>query len=213
MTAVKICGLTRPEDVALACALGASYVGLNFSSVSPRRVALGSARELADAAGGAVRVGVFVDESEEEVARAVELARLDWIQRHRPVSRAEAQRLPRPLLAVVHVGHGGPAELPEGVAPFCRAVLFDTAGGAAPGGTGAAFDWRQVASRRPGPPVFLAGGLTPENVGAAIAMVRPDGVDVASGVEFEPGRKDPDRLRRFFEAVREADEHAARHAV
>jgi phosphoribosylanthranilate isomerase len=212
MTAVKICGLTQPEDVALACALGASHVGLNFSSVSPRRVALGSVGELAAAAGGAVRVGVFVDESEEEVARAVELARLDWIQRHRPVSRAEAQRLPRPLLAVVHVGPGGPAALPEGVEPFCRGVLYDTAG-ATPGGTGAPFDWRQVALRRSGPPVFLAGGLTPENVGAAIAIARPDGVDVASGVESEPGRKDPDRLRRFFEAVREADEHAARRAV
>jgi phosphoribosylanthranilate isomerase len=67
--------------------------------------------------------------------------------------------------------------------------------------------------RRSGPPVFLAGGLTPENVGAAIAIARPDGVDVASGVESEPGRKDPDRLRRFFEAVREADEHATRRAV
>jgi phosphoribosylanthranilate isomerase len=212
VTAVKICGLARAGDVELACALGASFVGFNFSTASPRRVSLAASRELAAAAAGTNRVGVFVNEPVEEIARAVDAASLDLLQIHRPVSRDEAQRLPRPLLAVVHVGNEGLASLPEGVAELCRGVLFDTAG-VSPGGTGRSFDWRRIAGHRPGPPVFLAGGLTPENVGSAIAVARPDAVDVASGVESEPGRKDPDRMRRFFEAGREADESAARRAV
>jgi phosphoribosylanthranilate isomerase len=212
VTAVKICGLTRVEDVALARELGASFVGFNFSAASPRRVSIEAARALAAAAAGITRIGVFVTEPAEEIARTVDAARLDWIQIHRPIAREEAQRLPRPLLAVVHVGANGPAELPEGVDALCRGVLYDTAA-ASPGGSGRSFDWQLVASRGPGPVLFLAGGLTPENVGEAISIARPDAVDVSSGVESEPGRKDPTRMRRFFEAVREADENAARRAV
>jgi phosphoribosylanthranilate isomerase len=212
MTAVKICGITRVEDVRLACELGASWIGLNFSARSPRKVGIESSRALADAvAPGVLRVGVFVDETLDEIGRAAEAARLDLVQMHRPVSTAEAAALPRPLLAVVHVGAEGPAPLPDAVSARCKGVLFDTAG-RSPGGTGETFDWSAIAGRREGPLVFVAGGLTPENVGRAIAIARPDAVDVASGVEASPGRKDLGRMRRFFEAVAQADRDAARRA-
>jgi phosphoribosylanthranilate isomerase len=206
VTAVKICGLTRPEDVALACELGAAWVGFNFAAESPRRVDPASSRWLAEAtAPGVARVGVFVDESPSLITEAVEAARLDLLQIHRSVGLAEAEAAPRPLVAVVRVG----TERPEAPAPalraLCRALLLDSRRDGAPGGTGETFEWDLVAGRDFGIPVLLAGGLSPENVEEAVRRVRPWGVDVASGVESAPGKKDAARMRRFFEAVRRAD--------
>lgn len=206
MTQVKICGLTRAEDVRLACELGADYLGFNFASISPRRVSPKAARALADAADAEVlRVGVFVDEDHDSIVQAVEEARLDLVQLHRPVEEAELASLPRPLMAVALVSGSG-AELPaDTVLAHCRSLLVDSAGAGRAGGTGQRFDWALVARRTYPVPVFLAGGLDPDNVAQAIELVRPAGVDVASGVERAPGIKDPDRMRRFFRAVREAD--------
>lgn len=206
MTDVKICGLTRPEDVDLACKLGAAYVGFNFAAASVRRVSLETARRLADAtAPGVVRVGVFVEESDAAIVAAVEAARLDLLQVHRPLSGADLQRLPRPVIAVAWVS-GQAAQLPaEGVLAHCRSLLLDTALPDRRGGTGVAFDWSAFEGRRWPIPVFLAGGLNAGNVGVAIARLRPSAVDVASGVEESPGIKDEERMKEFFEAVRRAD--------
>ncbi|HXM79374.1 MAG TPA: phosphoribosylanthranilate isomerase [Thermoanaerobaculia bacterium] len=205
MTEVKVCGLTRPEDVALACALGARYVGFNFAAVSPRRISIEQARELAEAvAPGVARVGVFVGESRGEILRAVEAASLDFIQLHRPFAARDLDAAPRPVLAVSHVGTRVSAA-PDSLLARCHAVLFDTATPERAGGSGRSFDWGLVAERTWPVPVFLAGGLVPENVGEAIARGRPAAVDVASGAESSPGIKDPSRLRKFFRAVKEAD--------
>jgi phosphoribosylanthranilate isomerase len=206
VTEVKICGLTRPEDVDLACELGASYVGFNFAAVSKRRVTAAEGRRLSGvAAPGVARVGVFVGESYETIGAVCEEARLDLVQLHRGLVPQDLERVPRPVVAVARVGSGAQGEPPEELLAGCRALLFDTAVTGSPGGTGAVFDWSVLLGRRFPVPCFLAGGLTPENVGEALRRVRPAGVDVASGVEAAPGVKDPDRMAAFFEAVRRAD--------
>jgi phosphoribosylanthranilate isomerase len=206
MTRVKICGVTREEDAALASELGASYVGLNFAAVSPRRVTVDSARRLSRAVGrGVARVGVFVGEPLEEIRRAVGEAELDLVQVHRPLAREDLEGLPCPVIAVAHVSRNGADPASPELLARCRMLLLDTAGGDRPGGTGKAFDWGLIAGRIWPLPLILAGGLTPENVSEAIGRVRPSAVDVASGVESSPGIKDESRMRRFFEAVRQAD--------
>lgn len=206
MTLVKICGITRPEDVALACGLGAAYVGFNFSSVSPRRLSLETARGLADAAApGVARVGIFVDEGFELIAEAIEAGRLDLAQIHRPLREEDFEGIPIPIIAVTSVAEGAAPVPSQDVLGRCRSLLFDTAAGKRRGGAGAPFDWRVLEGRSWPVPLFLAGGLNSENVGEAIARVRPWAVDVASGVESAPGIKDEQRMKRFFAAVEEAD--------
>lgn len=206
MTAVKICGLTRERDVSLACELGASLLGFNFSGLSPRRIGMDAARRLSRVAGPeASKVGVFVRETREQILEAVEEASLDLVQIHRDVAEEEVDGLPVPILAVVRIANGSVPIPSAGVLKRCRALLFDTASARKTGGTGETFDWSVVANRTFPAPFFLAGGLRPENVAAAIRRARPAGVDVASGVESEPGIKDAGLLKRFFEEVHAAD--------
>jgi phosphoribosylanthranilate isomerase len=214
VTEIKVCGLTRPEDVALACELGARYVGFNFAAVSPRRVERDAAGELARATTpGVERVGIFVGESPEDIRRAVDAARLDLIQIHRPLAETDLT-LARPVIAWLGVDlwaeiGGTPLEL----AARCRAILVDTAApGGRGGGTGRAFDWSALEGRTFPVPVWLAGGLRAENVAEAIRRVRPAAVDVSTGVESSPGIKDRSRMEAFFLAVKRADREAGRDA-
>ncbi|HTO89381.1 MAG TPA: phosphoribosylanthranilate isomerase [Thermoanaerobaculia bacterium] len=210
MTAVKICGLTREADVALACALGADAVGFNFVPSSVRRLTLETARRLVgETAGGVLRVGVFASEKTLVIRRAVEAAGLDVAQLHRPLREEDVDMLEVPVIAVATVGPGGPELPPVGRLARCRALLFDTLAADHAGGTGETFDWQIVAGRDFGLPIVLAGGLNAENVAEAVRRVRPWAVDVASGVESAPGIKDPEKMRRFILAVREADADAA----
>lgn len=205
MTEIKICGLTRREDVELACALGAAYVGFNFASVSPRRVSLETARDLSRATrSGVARVGVFVHETREEILKAIEAAGLDLVQIHRSLAADDLDEMPRPVIAVERVSSRGIEAAPPALLARCRSVLLDTAGGR-PGGTGTAFDWNVLAGKTWPVPLILAGGLGPENVAEAISCVRPAAVDVASGVESSPGIKDETRMRLFFKAVQDAE--------
>ncbi len=205
MTQVKICGLTRPQDVETACALGASFVGFNFAAVSPRRVSLAAARDLARATvAGVARVGVFVRESRKEIEDAIDGAELDLVQIHRRLAAEDLEWMRRPVIAVERVSSRGVEAAPARLLEKCRAVLLDTSGDR-PGGTGIPFDWEVLAGRTWPVPLMLAGGLDAGNVGAAIARVRPSAVDVASGVESAPGIKDESRMKEFFEAVRLAD--------
>jgi phosphoribosylanthranilate isomerase len=209
MTDVKICGLTRPEDVELACSLGAAYVGFTFAAGSPRRVSLETARELAVVtARGVLRVGVFIDESPSEIAAAVDAGRLDLVQLHRKLHPKDLEDPCRPVIAVARVVGAAPEVPPESLLSHCRGLLFDTAYAGRVGGTGRTFDWSLLERRSWPVPVFLAGGLNSSNVFDAIAKVRPAVVDVASGVEHSPGVKDRPKLRRFFEEVRRADAKA-----
>lgn len=204
MTAVKICGLTRAEDVVAACELGAAYVGFNFAAASPRRTTPAAARELAAAcAPGVLKVGVFVDEDASAIAAAVAAAKLDLIQLHRRLTEEDVESAPVPVIAVARFSGGFFAVPRREILVRCHAVLFDPSEGG-----GEPIDPARVEEASWPVPALVAGGLTPESVGIVIRRLRPAGVDVASGVESAPGVKDRGRLERFFAAVREADAQA-----
>ena len=191
MTKVKICGITRAEDAELAIALGADYLGFIFVKESPRYV------EHAPRTCGVKRVGVFRGSTPDEIARIADEQQLDLVQVHdvgRASVRADGLKpvLRLPLIRALHV-HG---ELPD-TSTDADYILFDTGGG-----TGRTFDWNLLAHYPRTKPFFLAGGITPDNVAAAIEKTNPYAVDVASGVEERPGIKDHRKLKAFFEAIR-----------
>jgi indole-3-glycerol phosphate synthase/phosphoribosylanthranilate isomerase len=202
--AVKICGITSVEDALMAAEAGASAIGMVFWPGSPRAVDVARARAIAQALPPFVlRVGVFVDAAREEMARVADAVGLDVLQLHGEESPESMAGLARRALKAVRVGPGfEPVQALryEGVA---AGLLLDTRVPlGAPGGTGQAFDWNAVRGLRPRVGwLMLAGGLTPENVGEALAVVHPDAVDVSSGVEASPGKKDAARVRAFVEAV------------
>jgi phosphoribosylanthranilate isomerase len=209
---VKICGVTTPEDAALAAAAGADAVGLNFYPRSPRYIQDATAAAVVRVLPPFVRaVGVFADEpAERMVARMRVLGPGCVVQAHgcRPMPQDVA---PFPLFLAVQVaGADDLAGLTDYLAR-CRssgqspaAVLIDAHVPGQHGGTGRTAPWHLLADYRPGVPLILAGGLTPENVAEAVRAVRPYAVDVASGVESAPGRKDADKVRRFVENARAA---------
>jgi len=206
-TRVKICGITRPEDAGLAVELGAAALGFNFYPPSPRYIAPALARTVIDRLPALVMtVGVYADET--DVKRVVAVAReagVAAVQLHGPRFPATLAALDVfRLIRAVAVGDGF---RPEGLRDLrASAFLLDTLDPERRGGTGKSFDWELAREAKHFGPIILAGGLTPENVGEAIRQVRPFAVDVASGVESAPGKKDPARLRSFFAAVRKADE-------
>lgn len=202
---VKVCGLTSPEDAEQAVAAGADAIGLVFWERSPRAVDVEAARRIAAAVPPpVVRVGVFVDAGAGQIARTVEAVGLDLVQLHGNEAPPFLETLSRRAWKALRVGPGFVA---ADVAPWGGAagLLLDTRVEGVPGGSGRAFDWTLAAALRDRIGfLVLAGGLDAENVGRAIAAVRPDGVDVSSGVESAPGRKDAAKLRAFVEAARGA---------
>jgi phosphoribosylanthranilate isomerase len=230
MTKIKICGITRAEDAQLCAELGVDYIGFVFVRESKRFVEAAWVREIGRPAGAPEalirpsatfspagekgylpsalrecepaaspddfqpsreawqRVGVFRDAPIEELLRITEIARLDLIQLHGSEDEEYVRAIELPVIKVVDVIE------PKSNAPY---VMFDSGGG-----TGRTFDWSLVEHHRPRQPFFLAGGLTPENVGEAIRVTRPYAVDVSSGVESAPGIKNPQKLRDFVKKVR-----------
>jgi phosphoribosylanthranilate isomerase len=211
---VKVCGITSPEDAALVVDAGAHAIGLVFWPRSPRSVsperAAAIVRELPDTV---LRVGVFVDAPAEEMASVADVVGLDVLQLHGEEPPSALAGLPRPVLKAIRVGKGFSQDEALRYAGGAAGILVDTrlsAEAPLPGGTGVAFDWTLVAGLRERVPfLMLAGGLGPSTVAEAIRAVRPHAVDVSSGVESRPGRKDPDQVRAFVEAARAAEECAA----
>jgi phosphoribosylanthranilate isomerase len=202
---VKICGLTRPEDVALAVALGADAVGLIFAP-SKRQLTVDQARALAQEVPVWVnRVGVFGPDQREEAAAIAEACRLDTLQFHGEpdLPFLAAQRGRFKVVQVIGVGQDETtlAARLDAVSPHVDGLLLDTGRPGQLGGTGEAFAWDLLASLTPTRPLIVAGGLKPENVGRLVAAHAPWGLDVSSGVEAAPGIKDPARLRAFFEVI------------
>jgi phosphoribosylanthranilate isomerase len=202
--AVKICGITSPEDGRMAAEAGADAVGIVFWPGSPRRVDLATASRIAAALPPFVlRVGVFVDADRDELVRAADEAGLDLLQLHGSEPPDAVEGLPRRALKALRVGDG--FVLAEALRYEGRAagLVLDTKDAAAPGGTGRSFDWTLAQGVRDRVKfLMLAGGLHSGNVAEAIRTVRPDAVDVSSGVESAPGRKDPAKVRAFVAAAR-----------
>ncbi len=201
MVRVKICGLTRVEDVEFAAGSGADYLGFVLYPKSPRYVAPEKAVELLRIVEGPLKVAVMVNPSEEEVLEALDLG-FDLVQLHgdeRPdlVRRIGMDRVIKAFRVK--------SSVPEGIEDWREAhgVLLDTYSRGSYGGTGRTFDWiiaKGVVDR--GFRVFLAGGLTPENVRRAVEEVKPYCVDVSSGVESSPGVKDKMKVRTFIKEAK-----------
>ena len=209
MTTIKICGITNLEDAKAAVRFGADQIGLNFYPRSPRYVTVEQARRIAETVTSkAASVGVFVNASLRGIAEIARTVALDAIQLHGDETADFIKELRDETgLAVIKairvVATFEPSELNSFGAD---AVLLDSFSNRERGGTGKTFDW-DFARRfsKLGPKVYLAGGLTPENVREAIATVQPYAVDTCSGVESSPGTKDHKRLRLFIERAKEND--------
>ena len=199
-TRVKICGITRPEDAALAGELGADAIGFVLWPASPRAVNVEQASAIATPGAFAARVGVFVNASASEVAEAVRRARLSAVQLHGDENVADYARVGAPLIKAVTLA--GSEDVAKALAlPSEVTVLVDATDTRKRGGTGQLADWLLAKAVSDARPVILAGGLSATNVGDAIRAVRPWGVDLSSGVEQAPGVKSPERMRELFAAV------------
>jgi phosphoribosylanthranilate isomerase len=220
MTWVKICGITNLGDALAAVEAGADALGFVFYDKSPRKVDVAMVREMIDELPGKVeKVGVFVDTSSERMWEIVSQAGLTAIQLHGESAWDYVHRFELDADRSFGAAKIIPAipgnSLKEGcfISNRCReqgfALLLDAQTNGKTGGTGTTFDWAatremvQMVSLQI--PVIVAGGLTPLNVGEAIKMFRPFGVDVSSGVEARPGKKDPEKIRAFVQAARQAD--------
>jgi phosphoribosylanthranilate isomerase len=202
MARVKICGITNLEDALLAAALGADALGFIFYPKSPRVVAPETARAIIKQLPPFVTtVGVFVDEEAAKVRDLAARVGLDWLQLHGKESPDYCRSLGRRIIKGFRIKDQSSLADLAAYRDAAQALLLDTYKKGLPGGTGESFDWQLAREARPFGPIILSGGLTPGNVAQAIAIVQPQAVDVASGVEAAPGQKDPAKLRAFFEAV------------
>ncbi len=198
---VKICGLTRIEDVRVAIRYGADAVGFVFAT-SPRQVSAGHARDLTAAVpDGIIRVGLFMDQSPEFVTSTLDQVRLDLLQFHGNEDNAYCRFFDMPFIKAVAMGEGEPA-LSEAAFPDAQGLLLDSHQPGAGGGTGQRFDWNKAALDVQ-KPIWVAGGLNPENVASAVRFFRPYAVDVSSGVEDKPGIKNETKIQQFIARARQ----------
>ncbi len=200
---IKFCGFTRAEDIVLAAGLGVDYVGLVFAARSPRRVTLEQARSLRAAVPTGIGVVALVmDTPADEVHAIAEALRPDVLQFHGGESDAFAAQFGLPYWKAVAMGGDPAAALARlGEHPRAQAFLFDGHAAGEPGGSGRRFDWAVLPATLDRP-FLLAGGLDAGNVAAAVALARPWGVDVSSGIEDAPGIKSAHKMRAFVAALR-----------
>jgi phosphoribosylanthranilate isomerase len=203
MVKIKICGITNLEDALNSVKSGCAALGFVFYKKSPRYISPGKAwRIIKKIPKNIFKVGVFVNSPKEEVERIAKLCGLDMLQFHGDESADFCSQFAgyKTIKAFRLKGVFSLKDIKE-YRTF--AYLFDTYNREKLGGTGKAFDWKRLNGlRKIKKPVFLAGGLTPKNVAAAVERVRPDWVDVSSSVEIRPGKKDHNKIKKFIEEVR-----------
>ena len=202
MTKIKICGIKTIDDALAAMDAGADLIGFNFYPKSPRFIDVGQCRDIMSVMrryGHITYVGVFVNASVAEIRSTMETAALTLAQLHGD----ETSEMMRSLHGKAFKAFRG---IPQNLNGFARndapALLLDASVKGAYGGTGVTADWPAAAKLANQYPLLLAGGLTAENVAEALRCVRPWGVDVASGVESVPGKKDPTKMKAFVQAVK-----------
>lgn len=204
-TRIKFCGITSVEEVRAAVAAGADAIGLVFYPGSPRYLPITQARTIAEAVPAMVTVtGLFVDPSVDQVVEHLQGLRLDLLQFHGDENATFCAGFDRPYMKAIRVKAG--LDIPAAVTAFpdAAAILLDAWDEGAPGGTGRVFDWQVVQEAVSRDRLVLAGGLNPDNVGAAIRQLSPYAVDVSSGIEETPGRKSVRRMQQFALAVQNA---------
>jgi phosphoribosylanthranilate isomerase len=201
---VKICGITSAADAEAAVAAGADALGLMFFPGSPRYVPLETAQDIARRLPPYIlRTGVFVDPNPSEVFAAIQRCQLNLLQFHGDETPEFCLQFGLMTMKAFRMLNADSLALMS--AYQTDAVLLDSYVAGKPGGTGATFNWDlALEAKKFGRPLFLAGGLTPQNVGEAVRKVQPFGVDVSSGVEQSPGKKDAIKMQEFVAAVRGA---------
>ena len=209
---VKICGITNWKDAKCSIDAGADMLGFNFYRNSPRYITPAKARRIVRRLPKHVSaVGVFVNELEEKMFAIARSVGLDRLQLHGEETPAAVSRVGRSL-PVIKAVRATNSFRPSQLAKFkhASAILLDGFDRHLRGGTGKTFDWRVARRARRYARIFLAGGLTPDNIGEAIRAVQPYAVDVCSGVEAKPGRKDPLRIRALVSAIETAQTRKVR---
>ncbi len=200
-TRVKICGNTQFKDAKLAVELGADALGFIFYRKSPRYVSVQKAREIiAQLPPFIETVGVFVNETAERINRTVERCGLDAVQLHGDESPVFCRKIQCKVIKAFRLKDA--ASLAQVSNYIVRGILVDAFSPDAYGGTGKTCDWNLVKRAKKFGPVILAGGLTPDNVEEGIRVVKPWAVDVCSGVEKSPGKKDSKKLRLFIQRAK-----------
>lgn len=203
MTWIKICGVTSVDDAEQVVRSGASAIGLNFVFGSKRRVSIEQARPIVERVRGRIElVAVVSNPTDAEIKELREDLGIEWLQLHGEEPAARLSRLLPHAFKAVAIEDAADARKAASF-PGER-LLVDTKVSGASGGTGKVFDWQLVTDLAAQRQLILAGGLTPKNVAAAVRVLAPFGVDVASGVEFVPGVKDPELVTAFVLAVRGA---------
>lgn len=208
MTAIKICGITNREDALFAANLGVDALGFIFAP-SPRQVTTKQAREIIDSLPPFInKVGVFLNHSREVVAQMALYCGLDTIQLHGEESPEDCQHFGTKVIKAFRVkDQDSFRDLPL---YQVSAFLLDTYLPGQPGGTGKTFDWELAKAAKKYGPIILAGGLNPENIREAIRKVKPYGVDISSGVEERPGKKDWQKLAKLVEEIRREENEFTR---
>jgi len=203
MTKIKICGITREEDALVCADNGADFIGFIFVPSTPRHVepekAAAIAAKVKERETRPKIVGLFRDASNDYIKEIRNLVGFDVVQMVGKETNDAIHDLGLPVIRTLRVSD----TLPDTHgSPDAAWLLFDTFDERRAGGTGRRFDWSLLATYDRGKPFFLSGGINPDNVAAAISLVRPDAIDLSSGVESQPGVKDHDKLTRLFERVR-----------
>jgi phosphoribosylanthranilate isomerase len=223
MTWVKICGMTNLEDALTAVEAGADAVGFVFYEKSPRNISVEAAREIVEKLPEEIeKIGVFVNEASERVSTVADEVGLTAVQFHgdehqNPEAYTTARRtflcIPAECAAVTWKKRGIAIGSFMAIPNNLGAIMLDSGSPEQRGGTGKAFDWSEakpwILAMSQLYPVVIAGGLNIDNVGEAMKILEPWGVDVVSGVEAMPGKKDPEKVRAFVNAVREIDRKAS----
>jgi phosphoribosylanthranilate isomerase len=204
--AVKICGITRADEARAIVDAGADALGINFWPHSKRFIALADATPwLRELAGTVPRVAVTVNASDDELRAFLDSGVIDWIQLHGDETPDRVESLTQQSFPVFKaMGVRDRTSLTAAADYDCPTLLLDAYAPNEYGGSGETMDWAlgaEAVQQWPDRQIVLAGGLTPENVAAAVSQVRPAGVDVASGVESSPGRKDLEKVRAFIAAA------------
>ena len=217
MTKIKICGIKTLDDALAAIDLGADLIGFNFYPKGPRYVEVGMCRNIMSKVrniGRVTCVGVFVNASAGEIHATMDTCGLSLAQLHGDETVEFMESLQEKSFKAIRLSADSDtdlrkitdfAESRKGIAPV---LLIDALVKGVYGGSGVTADWDGAAELTKKYPLLLAGGLTPENVAEAVGRVKPWGVDVASGVESAPGKKDPSRMKAFVQAVRNAENQA-----
>ena len=205
MTEVKICGITSTEDALMAAQCGAAALGFIFYPPSPRHIKTGDAEKIVRVLPNkVVSVGVFVNEEPENIKKVVEICGLDMIQLHGDESPEYCRQFPASMI-IKAVELKNNDDIDRALTYHVAALLVDTRDTGLYGGTGKISNWDLASQLRGKKPLILSGGLHAENVADALKKVAPDALDINSGVEASPGKKDHQKLAQIFDLIRASD--------